>query len=176
MSATGGLQERRKRLGIGRMLTTLHDGEAELAAELARVRERHEADAGVHHLTQRFEEWSLRHADALRPHADRYGSTLPPEDDDRAFGSIAAAMRELAGKAVSRTPASGAILLCDLRRLSLLAHQVATDYAILGTAARALRDRELMATLASGQDETERLIAWLNTQLKEKAPQVLTVA
>jgi hypothetical protein len=49
------------------------------------------------------------------------------------------------------------------------------DYVIVGTAAQALRDRELMAAVAACQDETERLIAWLNTQVKEAAPQVLTV-
>lgn len=165
---------RQRRLRLGRMLSALHESETELAQELLRVRERHQADAEVYHLAKCFREWSIRHAEALRPHAERYGKTLP-EHDDSGLGGLAGTLRELGGKAISRTPSSGAVLLHDLRNLHLLAQRVATDYVIVGTTAQALRDRELMAAVAAAQDETERLIAWLTTQLKETAPQVLAV-
>lgn len=175
MTAVDQLHERQRGLKLGRMLGTLHENETELAEELERVRERHAADAGVNNLTLRFRQWSLHHSEELRTQGERYGADLPPEDDEWGLAGVVRGVRRLAGRAAASTPASGAILLRDLRQLHLLAQQVAMDYVIVGTAAQALRDRELMAAIAAGQDETERVIAWLNTQVKEVAPQVLTV-
>jgi hypothetical protein len=175
MTVADQVHEGQRKLKIGWMLRTLHDSEGELAEELERVRERHAADAGVHHLALRFRQWSLRHSEELRSQGDRYGAEPGGEDDEWALAGVMRGVRELPGKAAASTPASGAILLRDLRYLHLLAQQVAMDYVIVGTAAQALRDRELMAAVAACQDETERLIAWLNTQVKEAAPQVLTV-
>lgn len=175
MSALPGrLTDTQRHKKMGRMLKVLADGEAELADEMAKVRERHQADNEVHHMLGILRQWSLEHLERLHPFGEHYGGQdLPLEDDeDSPFGTT---IRRLGGQMLKPTPASGALLLRDLRHLSMLAHQVSGDYLIAGTAAYAWGDRELMLALATAQKETDRTVAWVTTQLKSKVPQVLAV-
>jgi hypothetical protein len=119
-------------------------------------------------------QWSLEHLERLHPFGERYGGQdLPLEDEeDSPFGTT---IRRIAGQVLSPTPASGGLLLRDLRHLFLLAQQASGDYLIAGTAAFAWGDRELMIALNECSEEIERAIAWIKTQLKSKSPQVLAV-
>lgn len=168
------LTDTQRHTKMGRMLKALANSETELADEMAKVRERHEADNEVHHMLGLLRQWSLEHLERLHPFGEHYGGQdLPLEDEeDSPFGS---SIRRIGGQVLKPTPASGAVLLRDLRHLLLLAHQVSGDYLIAGTAAFAWGDRELMLALAAAQQETNRAIAWLTTQVKSKSPQVLAV-
>lgn len=119
-------------------------------------------------------QWSVSHLEQLHPFGERYGGQdLPLEDhEDSPLGT---SIRRISGQVLSPTPASGAILLRDLRHLYLLAEQASGDYLIAGTAAYAWGDRELMVALTACNEQTQRTIAWLKTQLKAKSPQVLAV-
>lgn len=159
---------------MGRMLKAVADSETELADEMAKARERHESDNEVHHMLGLLRQWSVGHLEQLHPFGARYaGQDLPLEDEDDS--PIGTTIRRIGGQVLSPTPASGALLLRDLRHLYLLAQQVAADYLIASTAAYAWADRELMLTLTTCNDETQRVIGWLITQLKTKSPQVLAV-
>lgn len=159
---------------MGRMLKVLAKSETELAEEMVKVRDRHEADSEIHHMLGVLRQWSLEHLERLHPFGQRYGGQdLPLEDEeDSPVGTI---IHRIGGKALTPTPVSGAVLLRDLRHLFLLAQQVRADYLIAATAAYAWRDRDLMRALDGCSDETERTVAWLKTQLKVKSPHVLAV-
>jgi hypothetical protein len=174
MPLTSRLTDTQRHKKMGRMLRVLAKSETELADEMARVRERHEADNEVHHMLGILRQWSLEHLEQLHPFGERYGGqNLPLEDEEDS--PIGTSIRRIGGQVLKPTPASGALLLRDLRHLYLLAHQVSGDYLIAGTAASAWGDRDLMLALATGQKETDRAVAWLKLQLKSKSPQVLAV-
>jgi hypothetical protein len=66
-------------------------------------------------------------------------------------------------------------LLRDLQDLSLLAKQVEVNWTSTRQAAKALHDHELETLGASCMEETGKQIAWLETQIKQTAPQAINV-
>ncbi len=160
---------------MGRMLKTLVDSEIELKQELAKVRDRHQADNEIHHVLGLCRHWSLEHIRALRRHGETYGRDLPRDDDTPPLGALGEKLRQKSGEALKRSPLSGGLLLRDLRRCCLLAQQAALDCLIVRVGAHARRDLALMETVARCQDETERTIAVLKHHLKEESPHVLGV-
>ena len=119
--------------------------ESALAAELERVGEQHRADHDVFHMTRTL--------------AKKSRARLAKLNGDSADGG--------AGK-------GGESLLGDLRRLYLLASEASIDWTILGQAAQAARDTELIALVDECHSDELRTLRWTTTRIKETAPQVLT--
>jgi hypothetical protein len=159
---------------IGVAIRELARAEEELADALLEVGERHRTDHDVHHLTRQLSRSEQGHVAALEPFAERYEVDVDAGDLGRESGGPLAAVREKGAELVGRRPASGLLLLSDMRRLHLLAAEASLDWTVLGQAAQAAKDAELVDCVSLCHPETLRVMRWTLTKLKQAAPQVLT--
>ena len=138
--------------------------ERTLAESFRAVAEGHAAEADVVHTCTTLAQWSDGHRERLAPIVERYGEDDSVEEPERLHGS---------GLAEVRTGPVG--LLRDLQDLHVLATLVQTTWTVIAMGAQGLRDHELyeVATWANG--ETSRQLTWLNTRMKQAAPQALIV-
>ena len=57
-----------------------------------------------------------------------------------------------------------------------MASECQVSWAMIGQAAQGARDRELLETVDSCAPETTAMLKWINTRMKQAAPQSLLVA
>jgi hypothetical protein len=162
------------RVKIGVAISEVGKAERRLAESLLELGERHKADHDVYHLTRKLARWAQGHLAALEPFADRYGVEVDADDLGKQTGGPLAAMREKGAELLGRRPEAGLLLLRDLRTLHLLATEASVDWTILGQAAQAAKDGELLECVSLCHPETLRTVRWTLTKLKESAPQVHT--
>ena len=67
-------------------------------------------------------------------------------------------------------------LLRDLQDLYLLASMVDVTWTMVKQAASALRGEELLSVVAPCDSETSTQLKWLQTRMKQAAPQALVAA
>jgi len=156
---------------IALAIEELHRAESELAVELLQISGRHKADHEIFHLGRDLSHWSRDHVRGLARSGRDYGLELQEEVDEPS--TLVDEVREKAAELVGRRPEPGLLLLADLRRLYQMASGVSLDWEVLGQAAQATRDRELLALTTSCHPQTLRQARWANAQLKEAAAQVL---
>jgi hypothetical protein len=159
---------------IGIAIREVAHAEQELADELLKVGERHRADHDVYHLSRQLSRWSQGHLAALEQFADRYDAKVNGGDIGRESAGPLSALREKSAELLGRRPASGMLLLRDLRDIHLLAAEASLNWTLLGQAAQAAKDAELLACVDLCHPETLRTMRWSLTKLKSAAPQVLT--
>ncbi len=149
---------------VAEYLGRLRSAEEQLAEALAAVSRRHsDTSPEVATTGSLLSSWSRRHAGALAPIIAHYGERHSNQP-------------EQLRRTLFLEPRSGSLgLLRDLQDSIVLAQEVLLDWAILGQAARALRDGELAELCRRLGAETQRQVDWLRTQLLEAAPEVLTV-
>jgi hypothetical protein len=148
---------------IGPSLGLLLASELQLADALLLVAARHARDAATRDGGPKLAEWSREHRSALEPFTQRYGQT-PSEGPARVRAALLSGNR------------MGAIgLLRDLEDLSILAHQVSLHWTTIEQAAKELRDSDLVALAERATSENREQLAWLETRIKQTAPQTLTV-
>jgi hypothetical protein len=147
--------------------------EEDLAQELLKVGERHRADHDVYHLTRQLSRWAQGHLAALEQQAERYGGGVDGEGIGRESAGPLTALREKSAELLGRRPASGLLLLRDLRNIHLLAAEASLNWTLLGQAAQAAKDPELLQCVSLCHPETLRTMRWSLTKLKTAAPQVL---
>lgn len=144
-------------------LDMLHESERTLADSFRKVADAHTTDAGVYYRCQSFADQCDAHAEQLGPLARRYGKDNPEEPE------------QLHHEGISE-PRSGPVgLLRDLHDLYMLANHIDITWTLVGQAARAEPDEELIKTINACDDETEAQIDWLRTQLSKDSPQSLIV-
>jgi hypothetical protein len=148
---------------IARYLGLAVSGERALADAFVLVGLRHAAEPELRNAARLYSTWCRAHVDALRPVVDRYG---------------AARCRE--GKRLQRAlfrgqRLGGFGLVRDVHDLLTLATAVHGCWTALQQAARERRDRDLEAVCGACDAETTRQISWLETKLRQSAPQALTV-
>lgn len=160
---------------LGVAIDEVADAEGRLAESLLEVGERHRADHDVYHLTRRLAHWAQGHVAALEPFGKRYGIDVDAEDAGEQSGGPLAAARERGAELLGRRPEGGLLLVRDIRNLHVLATEVSVDWTILGQAAQAAKDEELLECVSLCHPETLRIVRWTLTKLKESAPQALTV-
>ena len=159
-------------MNVDRAIDDVLEAEHDLADELRRVGESHAADSGVYHVAATLAARCADHAALLEPHAARYGAgEAPPGDGSGALERV----RRMASQVLGKTPASGMLLLADLKDLYLSAHRAELAWVVLVQVAKASRDEELLAAAQKGREEAERRWKWARTRVKEAAPQVLVV-
>jgi hypothetical protein len=141
-----------------------HKAERDLAAALRTVAHGHAAEPDVHHTCLLLAGWSDEHSERLSPFIDRYGEDAPPEPD-RLY-------HELFGQG---TRSGGLGLLRDLHDLYLMSCECDITWVMLGQAARAIRDVDLLAAVTGCERQTATQRAWLTTRMKQAAPQALVV-
>ena len=129
-------------------LEDLRDGLQHLAA-------RHAAESDVYHV-------GLRLADRCNDVARSFGDGKP------------AALEPAPGHAPDEDePPAGLALLEDLRRLAVQAHGAQIDVLIVQQGAMAARDKEMVMAAQAATAEVGRVDKWLQTRIKETAPQAL---
>jgi len=138
---------------VARLLVEMAAAEADLAAALTRLADDHPGEQDVHHVAGDLARWSQDHAAAL---AERADAVLP---------DVAAAL--------PGGDEPGVALLRDLRAVYATACALATDWDVLGQAAKAHRDDELLALVESCAAQNKRQVTWLRAQRKVSAAQIL---
>ncbi len=129
------------------------------------VADGHARVADVFHICHLLAGWSDEHRAALAPAVERYGEQDDVDEPERLHA---------AGLAQVRQGEVG--LLRDLQDLHLLATLVQTTWTIIAQGAQGVRDRELLDIATSSNADTSRQLTWLNTRMKQAAPQALIVA
>ena len=145
-------------------LGMLRRAEEELATSFRTVGDGHADEPDVYGICRLLAGQCDAHEQALRPVLDRYGERPDDEPDRLHVGAIE----------TTRTGPLG--LLRDLQDQHQLTQMVDNTYVLVRQAAQALRDEELLGVIGSCQGETETQVAWVNTRMKQAAPQALVVA
>ena len=138
--------------------------ERTLAESFRTVAHGHAQVADVFHTCHLLAQMSDQHRADLALAVQRYG-----EDDIEEPERLHAE-----GLAQARAGEIG--LLRDLQDLHVLATLVQTTWTVIVQGAQGLRDRELLEIANAANAETSRQLTWLNTRMKEAAPQALIVA
>jgi hypothetical protein len=138
--------------------------ETELADELEKVAERHRVDHDVFHLATTLAQMSRARVQRLDRDSNGAGSG----------GGVLGAVREKASEVIGSQPPAGLLLLRDLREIYMLASAASIDWTILGQAAQAAKDTDLLSVVDECHNEELRTLKWATTHIKELAPQALS--
>jgi bacterioferritin (cytochrome b1) len=142
------------------------NSEQQTSEAFKKVANHHKEEPDIYFTCQMLASWSEKHAEALNPFNKKYikkaGNTKEPER---------------LSQTLFKEPRKGPIaLLRDLHDLWLLTKEIDISYKVLLQAAKALRDTELQRLLEEQSEETKRQSDWLQTRIKQAAPQILVVA
>ena len=163
----------RPRPKLGEYIEKLHDALTDLAGEYRKVGERHASEHDVYHTCHTLAKQCEGQAEALAPHAERHAADVPEAADEDARESMLAGLRRVTAAVVGRSSATGRLLLRDLRQLHLEIEEAAMLWLIVGQAAQAARDRDLLVLVERSREEITSQLLWISTRIKETAPQVL---
>jgi hypothetical protein len=149
---------------LGNYLGLLDNSEQQLAEALRTVATHHGDEPDILQTCRLLAGWSEQHRQQLEPLIARYKEKKDQEPDKLKSDLFAG-------------PRKGSLaLLRDLHDLWLLANEVKLSWTVLLQAAYALRDEELKSACIELGKQTDRQIAWLQTRIKQAAPQALVVA
>ena len=140
---------------LGQVLTHLRQLEDGLADSLRSAADRHSDDHDVFHQCRTFATKATTRAANLDRILERYGG-------ESAWASA------VSGESDE--------LLEDLRSLHLRIQEVAITWQMAAQAAKAARDKDLLALSTASHSEAEMQAKWLLTRIKSSAPQALVVA
>ena len=146
-------------------LGMLHQAEQTLAESFRQVAEGHGAEPDVHFLCRTLAGQCDRHGELLHPVVQRYGESSEDNEPER-----------LHAEGLSTTREGPVGLLRDLQDLYLLASLVDITWTMVKQAGSALRDKELLEVVAKCDAETATQLRWLQTRMKQAAPQALVAA
>ena len=146
-------------------LGLLHQAEETLSASYRQVADGHGAEPDVHFLCLTLARQCDEHQRLLRPVIERYGEEKSGNEPER-----------LHAEGLSETRSGPVGLLRDLQDLYLLASFVDITWTMVKQAGSALRDEELLAVVAQCDSQTSTQLKWLQTRMKQAAPQALVAA
>ena len=148
---------------IARYLGLTMSSERALADAFVLVGVRHATEPEMSNAARLHSNWCKAHLSTLRPLGERYGTKRSREG-------------EQLRRALFRGRRLGGLsLLRDMHDLLTLASFVHACWMALLQAARTRRDGDLEKTCRNCDAETLRQMSWLETKLRQIAPQVLTV-
>ena len=150
---------------LANYLGYLHRAELNLADGFRRVGEAHAQEVDVYHLCKALlAKQCETHAEKLEPFVDRYGEQAPEEPEQLYHEFF-------------DQPRSGSLgLLRDLHDLYLMASACDIAWTMIEQAAQGIGDRGLLEVVDSCEEETANQIKWIQTRMKQAAPQTLLVA
>jgi hypothetical protein len=146
-------------------LGMLRRTEVTLAESFVEVAEGHGEEPDVYFLCLTLARQSLGHQEKLEALVERYGEGAPDNEPER-----------LHAVGLSETRSGPVGLLRDLQDLYLLASFVDITRTMVKQAAAILRDKDLLAVVAECESETSTQLKWLQTRMKQAAPQALVAA
>ncbi|MEU5256056.1 hypothetical protein [Streptomyces longwoodensis] len=138
-----------------------HTASRTLADSFRQVADGHADEPDVHSLCHTLARMCDAHVERLAPVAERYGEQHEEEPE------------RLHADGLSDTRSGGVGLLRDLQDLYTLASFVDITWTVLGQAAQGTRDHGLLDVVESCKTDTQRQLKWLNTRIKQAAPQSL---
>ena len=141
-----------------------HTASCTLADSFRQVAEGHAAEPDVFTDCHRLAGWCQAHVQRLVPVAERYGEQREDEPE------------RLHADGLAGVRSGGVGLLRDLQDLYVLASFVDITWTVLRQAAQGVRDRDLIEVVDACDDDTKRQLRWLNTRIKQAAPQALIAA
>lgn len=156
---------------IGLAIRELHRSERRLAHELRAIAARHHSDQDICHLARDLAGWCDEHVEALAEHGRRHGVRMSSRSRRIHVGRL---VQEKLGDALRHRPEPALVLLADLRRLHRMAAGASLDWELIGQAAQAAKDDDLLTVTTRCHPQTLRQMRWANAMLKELAPQALT--
>jgi hypothetical protein len=159
---------------LPRALEHLAEVHTELIEDLRTVGDRHRPDADVFHMCHALAERLVPLGVALASNAERYGRDVQAPSEGSAWSDALARVRRRLADASGKSPKSGLLLQWDLRHLYLQAQEDLLGWIAVGQAAKAGRDRDLRALTDLAYHETERVVKWITTMVKNMAAQALT--
>jgi len=156
-------------------LERLRDAEVELAGEYREIGERHAAEHDVFHICHTLASQCAARAEQIGRvcggHGERNGTGGPGS----AVHSLAAAVRRKASEITGRSPATGELLLRDLRHLYVLTGDCQLQWMIVAQGAKAARETELIDLSLKSCEEVSGQMRWIITKVKLAAPQAVSV-
>jgi hypothetical protein len=148
---------------IGNYLQLAFDAEKEVVKAFNMIGAKHGNEPDVYQTCQLLASWSEKDLSRLQPLLTKY-----PASPDTSVEKLERMMFDNQEK-------GSYALLRDLHDLWLLVTEVDICWTVLLQAADGLRDREMKATIVKLQQSTNRQTAWLQTRVKQAAPQTLIV-
>ncbi len=145
-------------------LGLLDKGEAALAQSFRQVADGHSDEPDVFHLCHTLAEQCDDHEQRLAPVVERYGEKRDAEPE------------RFHAEALKKTRKGPVGLLRDLQDLYVLVSLVDITWTVVKQAGLALRDEELLAVVEKCESQTKVQLSWLETRIKQAAPQALLVA
>lgn len=146
-------------------LTLLAESETTLARSFRQVADAHGDEPDVHFLCLTLAQQCEDRRKKLDPVIARYGGAATDDEPERLHAD---AIEE---------PRSGPLgLLRDLQDLYLLASLVDVTWTMVKQAGSALHDKELLEVVSRCDGETAVQLRWLQTRMKQAAPQALIAA
>jgi hypothetical protein len=155
---------------VGAAIEHLHASEGELAQHLRAVAQRHATEHDVYHVGHALSDKCEELVEALAPFATAYGQRVGDHD---VASALAERVRRTTAAVLGRSERAGILLLRDLRELWVEASETEIDWVIVRQGAMAARDMDLMRTCDIGITQTEGVVRWLKTRIKESSPQIL---
>lgn len=146
-------------------LGMLRQVETALAESFRQVAAGHGAEPDVHFLCHTLAQQCDEHRRLLLPVVQRYGEDLSDSEPER-----------IHAEGLSSTRQGPVGLLRDLQDLYLLASFVDVTWTLVKQPGSALRDRELLDVVSQSDGETSVQLRWLQTRMKQAAPQALIAA
>lgn len=147
---------------VGRYLDELVDGHTRLAAAFRDVASRHTDEPDINSQCHKLAGEHDRQVAQLQPFIDRFGAVVDATGSSPWQHDAA--------------PAESLRLLEDLRELWVRASAVAIVATIVGQAAQALRDGDLLDAATASREATDVQLAWLTSRIKQATPQAVVVA
>ncbi|WP_046468807.1 hypothetical protein [Allosalinactinospora lopnorensis] len=152
-------------MNIAIYLELMDDAEYNLAEGFRTAADGHRAEPDVYWLCHILADQCGTHREALAPVLERYGRAREQEEPER-----------LRTQMLPDTRSGPAGLLRDLQDLYTLASFTDITWTLLLQAAYGLRDRELLGIVQRCHRETSTQLDWLQTRMKNAAPQALIAA
>jgi formylmethanofuran dehydrogenase subunit D len=148
---------------IAEYLGLLKDAEHEIASAFKSVADHHGDEPDILQICQRFANTSEVHEEVLARFFSIYGESIEDE-------------ASLVRQSLFKGPRTGGFgLVRDLHDLFLLTTEAYLSWIILLQTAQALRDKEFIAACTKLGGETEGQRSWLQTRMKQAAPQALLI-
>jgi hypothetical protein len=149
---------------LAHYLGLLHQAQTNLADAFRQVADAHGDEPDLAQLCGRQAAVCDRHAELLKPFAERYSQEAPDEPD------------RLHSELFRGTRTGGIGLLRDLQDLYLMAAECDITWTVVGQAAFGARDTDLLKVVNQCEHETAIQLKWLRSRMKQAAPQALVVA
>jgi hypothetical protein len=149
---------------LAHYLGLLHKAQESLAQAFREVADGHAEEHDVFHTCHKLARECDRHAEELKPFAERYGEEAPDEPE------------RLHSEIFKGTRKGGVGLLRDLQDVYLMAAECDISWTLVGQAAQGARDKDLLDVVVGCEQETAMQLKWLRTRMKQAAPQALVVA